>query len=87
MQDDEACYVTGSRSPLECHHVMHGTANRKLADIYGCWVWLRADVHRILHDGDRELDLRLKRECEERFDAIYGAGEFRRVFGKSYLEG
>ena len=60
MQRDKVCYVTGARSTLDCHHVYAGP-NRKLSDIYGCWVWLRHDIHMRLHEGDRELDLRLKR--------------------------
>ena len=87
LQREQQCYITGSRVNLDCHHVYHGTSNRKLSDIYGCWVWLNHDVHMRLHGGDRELDLRLKRECQEAFEAIYGREVFVQVFGKSYLEG
>ena len=34
---------------------------------------------------DRELDLSLKRECQRRFEKIYGHEKFMQVFGRSYL--
>lgn len=33
------------------------------------------------------LDRRLKRECQEEFEALYGHRKFMEVFGKSYLSG
>lgn len=87
LQTEKQCYVTGSRVDLDCHHVYHGTANRKLSDIYGCWVWLRHDVHMRLHDGDRDTDLRLKRDCQSAFERLYSRDAFMQAFGKNYLEG
>lgn len=84
LQDEKACYVTGSRQRLDCHHVYHGP-RRKAADRWGCWVWLRHDVHMALHSGDADLDRRLKRECQERFEEIWGHEKFMEVFGKSYI--
>ena len=84
MQDDERCYVSGATQWLDLHHVYHGP-RRKAADKYGCWVWLRHDIHMALHSGDSDLDNRLKSECQEVFESIYGHEKFMQVFGKSYL--
>ena len=58
MQDRKECYlcrkkiedegITGRPKdvPLEEHHVMHGTANRRLSEHYGLKVWLCAEHHR-----------------------------------------
>jgi hypothetical protein len=48
-------------------------------------VWLRHDIHKSLHDRDKELDKRLQRECQEEFERRYGHEKFMQVFGKSYL--
>ena len=84
LQSERECYVTGSRQCLDRHHVFHGP-RRKAAEKWGCWVWLRHDVHMALHSGDTELDRRLKRECQERFEEIWGHEKFMEVFGKSYI--
>lgn len=78
------CYVTGARVNLDRHHCFHGV-RREVADKWGCWVWLRHDVHMRLHQTDPELDKRLKRECQEAFEAEYGHEKFMEIFGKSYL--
>ena len=84
LRTEKKCYVTGAKYLLDCHHIYAGP-NRKHSDKYGCWVWLRHDIHMSLHDRDKELDYRLKRECQEAFEKIYDRDTFRRIFGKSYL--
>lgn len=87
MQDKKECYICGSRMDLERHHVISGTANRKLSEKYGLWVYL---CHRC-HTGDggaqyeKELNLRLKRDAQEAFENTYEGLSFRAIFGKSYL--
>lgn len=66
-------------------HIYHGTANRKIADREGCWVWLRHDIHMRLHNGDTYLDTRLKEICQKKFEETHTREEFRKLFGKSYL--
>ena len=82
--NEKECYVTGSRINLDKHHIYAGS-NRKIADREGCWVWLRHDVHMNLHDKDKQLDYRLKQECQKKFEETRSRDEFRRLFGKSYL--
>lgn len=84
MQDDKECYITGSREWLDKHHCFHGI-RRKAAEQYGCWVWLRHDLHMELHDRNKELDRMIERACQERFEEVYSHEEFMEIFGKSYL--
>ena len=83
--DEKRCFVSGSEKNLDLHHIYAGVANRKISDKYGCWVWLRHDIHMILHDQDKELDMELKRICQEKFEETHTREEFRKLFGKSYL--
>ena len=87
MQPDgeKECYISGSQRDLDLHHVIAGTANRKLSDKYGLWVWLRHDIHMDLHDRNKELDKQLRQEGQKAFEEIYGHEKWMNVFGKSYL--
>ena len=84
MQDEKRCFVTGSEYGLDVHHCLHGV-RRKAADKWGCWVWLRRDIHRELHDRNKALDRMIERACQERFEELYGHEKFMEVFGKNYL--
>ena len=84
MQDEKQCFITGSQIQLDRHHIYAGM-RRKASERYGCWVWLRHDLHMELHDRNKELDKMLRRACQERFEEIYSHDEFMSVFGKNYL--
>lgn len=84
LQTEKRCYLTGAERELDRHHVYSGP-RRKAAEKWGCWVWLRHDVHMELHQHDPELERRIKRECQQRFEELYGHEKFVQVFGKSYL--
>ena len=87
LQNKRECYVTGSVINLHRHHV-YGGSRREKSEKWGCWVWLRADYHNMSEHGvhfDRELDLRIKRECQEAFEAKHGHEKFMEIFGKNYL--
>ncbi len=88
MQDDKVCFRSGSTVGLEMHHVLFGTANRKLSAKYGLWVWLRHDLHNEPPDGvhfNREADLELKRKAQKAFEKHYPELDFRKIFGRNYL--
>ena len=85
LQREKECYVTGSRQQLDRHHVYPGT-RRKASEEWGCWVWLRHDVHMEIHDRDGETLRRIQRECQEEFEKRWGHEKFMQVFGKSYLD-
>lgn len=88
IQKDRECFLCGSTQNLECHHLMHGSGWRKLADKYGLKVWLCAYHHRDNKQGvhgNRELDLKLKRMAQEVFEAKHGHEKFMKIFGRNYL--
>jgi len=84
LQSEKECFITGSLVQLDKHHVYHGP-RREAADQWGCWVWLRHDIHMSLHSRDPEMDKMLQRICQERFEELYGHEQFMAIFGKSYL--
>lgn len=85
--DMHKCYITGSTLNIHIHEVFFG-AFRSKSIKYGCCVPLRADYHNMSSHGvhfDRELDLKLKRECQRKFEEIHGHEKFMEVFKKNYL--
>lgn len=84
LSPKKECYITGSMVNLDKHHIYYGS-RRKASDQWGCWVWLRHDVHMDLHQRDPELDQQIKEQCQRAFEKVYGHEKFMEVFGKSYL--
>ena len=84
LQDEKKCFVSGAIFNLDKHHIYHGP-RRKAAERWGCWVWLRHDLHMELHDKNKELDRMLERACQEKFEEIYSHEEFMNIFGKNYI--
>jgi hypothetical protein len=84
--DTDYCFVCG-RYGTEIHHVMFGTANRKLSDKYGLVIGLCYEHHRGrtgVHQN-RELDLTMKRVAQREFIKTYQNEDFLAVFGRNYL--
>lgn len=84
---EKRCYLTGARANLERHHILAGTANRKLSEKYGLWVYLSRDAH-TGRDGaqyNAALNLRLKQEAQKAFEAIHGHALWMATFRKNYL--
>lgn len=91
------CYLCGCNQGREKHHTWHGTANRKIADKEGLWVWLCNSCHRELHDhgtNDERLMQESQTEWENKYIESYpyknhsreAAREaFRQLFGKSCI--
>lgn len=85
MQDTKECFLCRMRAEeqgyfgpltsygLEKHHVMHGVANRRIAEKYGLTVYLCEKDHRTgaeaVHNS-RETDLKLIRAGQRRFEQI-----------------
>ena len=83
----EKCFLCSGRANEE-HHVMFGTANRKLSEKYGLKVYLCTDCHRTgkyaVHRC-HETDIKLKIIAQRRFEEEYPLLSFLRIFGKNYL--
>lgn len=88
IQTEQECFVCGFKGNLQCHHIIFGNSNRKNSEKYGLKVWLCYEHHEGTHGvhNDRELDLKIKRIAQQRFEEVHGTREdFRKIFGKSYL--
>lgn len=86
QEDTDYCFVCG-RYGTEIHHILFGTANRKLSDKYGLVIGLCYEHHRGrtgVHQN-RELDLTMKRVAQREFIKTYQNEDFLAVFGRNYL--
>ena len=76
------------RRGLHKHHVFYGTANRAKSEEWGCWVWLCPYHHNgsmsSVHE-QKDMDLKLKRSTQEKFEELYGHEKFMEEFGRSWL--
>lgn len=90
IQKDKYCYVCMSRDNLHLHHIFYGTANRKISDKNGFTCWLCGYHHNLggkncVHEN-KELDLKLKKQCQKEFEEIHIREEFISLIGKNYLD-
>lgn len=84
------CAVCGKSINLQWHHIIHGTANRRLSDQYGLTCWLCADCHDYLHSSPnkhwRDIDNQLKVAAQRRFEDQYSHDEWMQIFNKNYYD-
>ena len=89
MQTQKECFICGARDCVHCHHIFSGVSNRKQSERYGLKVYLCGYHHNLSDEGvhfNRELDLKLKRLAQQKFEETYGdRTKFIQEFGKSYL--
>lgn len=91
LQKNKECYICKSLY-VEDHHIYFGP-NRKISEKYGFKVWL-CNLH---HTGsisgiskyavhfNRAMNLRLKKECQTKYEEEHTRDEFIKLIGKSYL--
>lgn len=87
LQNKKECYVCGITYNLHQHHIYFGK-NRKNSDKYNCWCWLCSYHHNGSNQGvhyNKQLDIRLKEECQRAFEKENSRQEFMRIFGRNYL--
>lgn len=87
MQSDKVCYLCGRRYGLEIHHVLGGTANRKLSEKYGLKVWLCHECHTGKNGAqyDPWKNKLLKMDAQTVFEKTHTRSEWIKIFGKNYL--
>lgn len=87
LQIEKKCALCETTRNLEKHHVMHGTANRRLADQYGLWIWLCPEHHRgkMSPHHNAAIDQAFKMAGQKAFEEIYSHEEWMRVFVRNYL--
>ena len=86
VDDMEHCVVCGS-DKVQIHHVLMGTACRKLADEDGYIIPLCLN-HHTGQDGihkHRDFSLRWKMVAQRHFEQTHSRQEFIERYGKSYL--
>lgn len=74
---------------LHEHHVINGTAGRRLSEKYGLKVYLCLRHHEIEKESvhmNAEIAKILKQAAEITFIKRYSADMYRQVFGKSFLD-
>lgn len=87
IDDLTMCFVCG-RPAEGTHHILYGSANRRLADKYKLVVGLCYAHHRGnngVHGGNKELDIMLKQLAQRRFIEEYKDSDFIAIFGRNYL--
>lgn len=85
----EICFIC-ARPATEEHHVLFGTANRKLAEQDGLKVYLCHNCHNEPPIGvhfNKETDLQLKRLAQKAYMEYYHKTkeDFIKRYGKNYL--
>lgn len=88
LQTEKRCYLCDRKTCLERHHVMGGTANRKISEAYGIWVWLCHDCHtggKNSAQYDKDTNIRLKQDAQMAFEELHGHDKWMELFMKNYL--
>ena len=87
LQDEKVCYLCEKQYGLERHHIMSGTANRKLSEKYGLWVWLCHDCHTGTEGAqyDKQKNWDLKVQAQMAFENLYGHDLWMKTFYKNYI--
>lgn len=87
LSNERECYICKGTQNLEKHHIFFGF-NRQKSEKYGAWVYLCKPHHTItkfsVHEN-YEVNLKLKQECQKRFEELYDHDTFMAVFGRNYL--
>lgn len=81
------CFICGSYRELELHHIMAGTANRRLSTKYGlvCWLCRTHHTGKFGVHSDYVLMESLKKEAQTAFEQTHTRAEWMKIFGKNYL--
>lgn len=89
LQTDTAhCYLCGRSGALECHHIF-GKYQRTMSTAQGFTVMLCHDCHNERPNGvhfNREVDRRLKAECERKYLETHTIDEWMSLVGRNYIE-
>lgn len=97
MQDKQAhnCYLCMmlhsdfSEKQTQEHHVIFGTANRRLSEKYGLKVYLCLEHHEAGREAvhrNAQIALMVKKEAQRAFEKRWPGLDFRKIFGKNFLE-
>ena len=89
IHNNKECFITGCTNGLHKHHIFFGTANRKLSEKYGLWIWLTPELHNMSNRGvhfDKDLNELCHRTGQLAFERVHGTrDDFVKIFGRNYL--
>jgi Zn-finger protein len=87
LADENRCYFCGKTVGLEIHHVLAGTANRRISDRIGAWVYLCRECHTGKHGAqyDPVKNRQLKQDAQFAFERTHTRAEWMKLIGKNYL--
>jgi len=76
-------------SGLHKHHIVFGSADRKVSESAGVWCWLCAKEHHVygpesVH-GNHEVAAELMKDAQEKFEALYSHDAWMALYGRNYL--
>lgn len=87
LQKEKQCFICKSMGELHKHHV-YGGGRRQISEKWGCVVWLCPMHHNMSNFSvhfNHDLDMMLKKDCQRKFEELYGHEKFMEVFKKNYL--
>ena len=83
LTDDlSKCYICGK--PKDHLHEIFFGKNRVNSMQYGCVAPLCYKCHNLIHKNN-ELNIMLKKECQQKFEEIYPDKDFLNIFHKYYI--
>lgn len=92
QSDNEKCYMCKrfiTKGTRHKHHALHGTANRRLADEDGLFVYLCYDCHEGTAGAHGKngaaVDSYLKMQGQLAWEHQYAVNAFRARYGKNFL--
>jgi hypothetical protein len=90
LQTEKECYITKITTGLHKHHIYFGAGLRQISEKHGFWVYLIGALHNQSDNGvhgknGHELDMKLKQDCQRKFEETHSREEFMKIIGKSYL--
>lgn len=83
-------YDDYSEKTVQEHHVIFGTANRRLSEKYGLKVYLCLYHHtegKYAVHNNAQMANRLKQMAQRAFQKQFPEKDWMEIFGKNYLEG
>jgi len=90
LQAEKVCYITGSINNIHKHHIYFGSANRKISEDNGFWIYLQGCWHNQSEFGvhgkyGHALDIQLKQMCQAEYEKTHSREEFIKLIGRNYL--
>ena len=88
LQTEKECYICHAQVGLEDHHIFFGVGLRPISERNGFKCWLCQLHHRDgkygVH-GNRQIDLMLKRVCQEEYEKTHSRQEWMKLIKRNYL--